>query len=352
MTPSDLVCARAPLRIAILIGLVAIGGPSGFGFELPFENDRPFLAEDTLDISNAETEDTKECLEGLDWNVQRFEVKCVEPAHDRCDALVQFPSPLPIGSEINDLVTMEWCFARDEEMNVMEAPAVIVVHESGRRMTVGRLIAKSLADRKIHTFMIQLPGYGERYDEGHLTTKEFFGQMLRQSVADVRRAKDAIRNLPFVDPSHVGLQGTSLGGFVSATAASLDGSFDSVFLMLAGGDIFDVVQNGKRDAVKFRERFEEAGFAGDELKALLHEVEPNRVAHRLDPESTWLYTGRHDTVVPPRNSKLLAEKAGLAEDHHISLNCDHYSGVVYLPLVLSAIEKRVRRGQRGVREDQ
>jgi len=44
---------------------------------------------------------------------------------------------------------------------------------------------------------------------------------LQQAIADVRRARDAVVALPVVD-SVVGVQGTGLSGFVTATVAGLD----------------------------------------------------------------------------------------------------------------------------------
>ncbi len=118
---------------------------------------------------------------------------------------------------------------------------------------------------------------------------------MRQAIADVRRARDAVASLPLVDDAHIALQGTSLGGCVSATSAALDHSYDSVFLTLAGGNIFDLIQNGKKDAAKVRQKLNQAGFSGEQLKAIVHPIEPNRIAHRLQPERTWLYSGTYDT---------------------------------------------------------
>ncbi|MDA1166512.1 MAG: acetylxylan esterase, partial [Planctomycetota bacterium] len=102
--------------------------------------------------------------------------------------------------------------------------------------------------------------------------------MMRQAVADVRRARDAVAVLPMVDKSRISLQGTSLGGFVSATSGALDDGYDNVFLMLAGGELYDLIQNGKKDAAKVRERLEKAGLSGEKLRELTLTIEPTRVA--------------------------------------------------------------------------
>jgi len=45
--------------------------------------------------------------------------------------------------------------------------------------------------------------------------------------------------------------------------------------------------------------------------------------------------------VPPASSFALAAAAKLGEGHHVELLADHYSGVVYLPLVIQEIRKKM-----------
>lgn len=325
------------------LGIALSSVPSnGIANEIPFDVEFPIRARDSLDIGEEDSEDARQCLETLTWEPGEFDVTCEDSPDEACDVIVRFPSPVVTGNAKNDNVAVEWYFARDDDGNVIEAPAIVVVHESGSGMGVGRLIARSLSHHNFHAFMIQLPGYGKRRDRRGESGDAQLVNLTHQAVADVRRVRDAVEVLPMVDATHIGLQGTSLGGFVSATAAGLDGCYDSVHLMLAGGNLFDVIQNGKHDAAEFKRLFAEAGYTGDALRKLLLPVEPNRLAHRLDPNRTWLYTGKHDTVVPPENSNSFAKSASLPDTHHIRLNCDHYSGAIYLPFVLQNMEKRVR----------
>lgn len=299
-----------------------------------------WLAKDSLESRPDRLADAEECLRALRWEPGSFEV-AIEPATGLAsDWLVRFPSPLPGGDEVNDRVAMEWYAAKDEGGVPVVAPAVIVVHESGRKMTVGRLFAWGLRQQGLHAFLVHLPHYGERHgdsgpDESQAVTA------LRQAVADVRRARDAAVALPAVDRRRVALQGTSLGGFVAAVAGSLDAKFDHVFLMLAGGDLHDILANGEKDAARVRERLERSGVTGAALRALTNQVEPTRVAHRLDPQTTWLYSGRFDRVVPLQNAQRLADSIGLDDGHHVVLPFDHYTGIVYLPVMLDTITKRL-----------
>ena len=296
---------------------------------------------DSLNCGIDANGDAQACLAGLSWTAGPFDVR-IEPAKpDRGDALIRFPSPVETGNQQNDLVSMEWYSARDDADRPTAAPAVVVVHESGRGMTVGRLFAQGFQQRGLHAFLLHLPHYGERRGEGQPRETDNIIASIRQAVADVRRARDAVAVLPNVDASNVSLQGTSLGGFVSATTAGLDHGYQGVFLMLAGGDLFDVIQNGQRDSAKVRERLESAGLTGETLKSLVYHIEPNRLAHRYNADRTWLYSGNRDTVVPPRSSESLAKAAGLTKTHHIQMNADHYSGIIYLPFVLNHMARKI-----------
>lgn len=129
----------------------------------------------------------------------------------------------------------------------------------------------------------------------------------------------------------------SRGGFVAATVAGLDDGYDRVFVLLAGGNLHDVVVRGGRDAAKFREKLAAAGISEQQIKEFAYHVEPLRLAHRIRPEATWIFSGKYDDVVPPECSHALAVAAKLPAGHHVQLPASHYSGIIYLPPVLQQI---------------
>jgi len=306
-----------------------------------------FAAADSLDPLPDDRRDTRDCLAGLVWQPGRFTVRLEPPAAGRGDFTVRFPTPRPGGTTANDEVAMEWYVARDPEGTMVPAPACVVVHESGSGMTFGRMIAQGLAARGVHGCMIHLPYYGLRRPAGTKPGPESLVRAVPQAVADVRRARDAVAALPGVDPERVGIQGTSLGGFVTATAAALDNGFSSVFVVLAGGDIAGVLADGRRDVETLKVRLAAAGMSEGEVRDAFRAVEPLRLAHRLDPARTWLYSARYDDVVPPRHAALLADAARLAPEHHVQLHADHYTGIVYLPLVLAQMRGHILATRAG-----
>ena len=301
----------------------------------PIEPGQTFPAADSLGPAADASPDARDCLAGLLWKPESF-AATLEPAiGGHGDMRLRFPSPRPGSGPSNDEVWLEWTMARDADGVPCRAPACVVVHESGSGMTVGRLIARSLAAHGIHAFMINLPYYGQRRPPGTRPGPEALVSAVGQAVADVRRARDAVAALPVVDAGRIAVQGTSLGGFVTATAAGIDKGFDAVFIMLAGGDLAGVLAAGKQDAEKLRQRLEAAGMDETAIRDTLHRIEPLRLAHRFDPDRTWIFSGRFDDVVPPRHADILAAAAGLDESHHLRMYANHYSGIVFLPAVLA-----------------
>lgn len=311
-----------------------------------------YVARDTLRPKADSSSDAQACIDAFCWKTGPFDVaiRPVDGEGEDYGYVVSFPSPFPTGDRWNDTVSLEWYVAQPPESAGAEAagaaipvaPAVLVIHESGTRMEAGKMFARSFQKYGLHAFMIHLPYYGERRgDRKRPEPSDLVGTM-RQGIADTRRARDAIAAIPQVDADNIVIQGTSLGGFVATTAASLDGCFDATFIMLAGADLYDLIMHGKQDTQKLRERLAAAGIDGDELKDILRVVEPTRVAHRLDPETTWLYSALQDDVVPIQNARRLARAARLARPHHVEMVGGHYSAALYFPLIVKHIVERVR----------
>ncbi len=305
---------------------------------LPFSTD----VADSLNVGEEANADAKECLNGLCWQPSKFRVECSRGTGS-IDVWLKYPSPLPSGVAQNDVVVVEGSLAKDKTGQPKRARAIVVVHESGSGMTVGKLMASGIRDRGLHAFMVQLPYYGQRRGANGRPKGTQVASVMRQAIADVRRARDAVAALPYVDAEHIAVQGTSLGGFVVSNVGALDAGFDSVFILLAGGDLNVMMQNGKREVAQLRRELSDAGIEGESLKSLLQVVEPTRTAHRLRPEHTWLYSAVWDQVVPIENGDVLAKTAKLTPPHHIKLLADHYTGIVYLPLVLDHMQRQVMK---------
>jgi dienelactone hydrolase len=299
-----------------------------------------FDARDSLNCNGDTSADEAACLAGLAWPPAAFTISVEPPVAGYGDWLIRFPSPAPTGDAINDRVAMEWYMARGEDGQPIRAPAVVVVHESGRGMVAGRMFARGLRKNGFHTFLIHLPGYGARTSEFTMDFKRML-PAFRQAIADVRRAKDAVAVLPDVDPKMIGLHGTSLGGFVVATVSGLDHGYDKAFIMLAGGQLADVLLQGGRDAAALHKRLAAVGVDDEQIKTLSQIIEPMRLANRVDAKRTWLFSGKFDEVVPPACSLAFAKAAKLGANHLV-LPVGHYTAALMFPMILPKVAELMR----------
>jgi hypothetical protein len=262
------------------------------------------------------------------------------------DASITFPSPLPQGNAIWDTVAMDWHIARDCHGRFAPGPAVLVIDILHGGNRVSGFIAKKLAKNQIHGFVLHMPQTGPRCIPEEVHDWARFLPTLRQSVGDARRARDVIASLPLVR-GPIGIQGTSLGGFVATLAAAIDNAFDPVLLALTGGDVYGVLTDGKRDAARVRDELRAVGFDDNTLRDWLWQIEPLRVAHRLSPERTWLFSARFDQVVPRTNGRKLAAAIGLNFQHRRELAGCHYTCVIgagrFLSELVRAIQFRTLR---------
>lgn len=310
------------------------------------EEIQEFEARDSLGSLADPSPDAAAMLAELGFEPGSFTVRVRQDRPGPQDALVLFPSPRPRGDARNDTVVAEWYRARGRDGAFVGGPAVIVNHILDGRMRVARTIARVLASHGVHAFVVHMPDYGLRGDRRAREDPTRLLARCRQGVADVRRARDAVAVLPGVDGERVAIQGTSLGGFATALAASLDGAFSQVFVALAGGDLFEMVMHGGKDAGKVRAEMLRAGWTSETIRAALWSIEPTRIAHRLDPQRTWLYTGLLDVVVPARCADALARAAGLDETHHIRFWAGHYSAAIFMPWVVRDIVEKMLESPR------
>jgi len=330
---------RRLLPATLVAGLVA--GALAAGVDPPAGQTYP--AQDTLAVGADAQADARQCLQQLAWKPAAFTVMCRPDPTASYDCLVQFPSPIPSGDPVNDRVTLEWYKPpRKADADGQKTPAVVVVHESGRNMAVGRLFARGFQAAGFHSFLIQLPYYGKRNTTGRDPEVRLLFTLIRQGIADVRWARDAVAVLPGVDARQIALQGTSLGGFVVTTSASLDRGYQLVFIMLAGGNLYEMFQHGQREVAEGRRKLAQAGVTDEQLKQLLWVVEPLRIAHRLDPARTWLFSAEQDQVVPFEHALALARAARLDERHHIRIAANHYTGILYFPWILQQVDDAIR----------
>jgi dienelactone hydrolase len=335
---------RLSARCLSALGAILLLTATAISADAPTAETYP--ARDSLAAPRDANADAQACIDLLTWTPGEFNVACSPAVDQDYDALVSFPSPLISGDPVNDRVTLEWYRPRLKEGETHSPkPVMVVIHESGSRMEAGRVFARTFRERGLNAFLIHLPYYGERRKGGGRPENADFTVLVRQGIADARRARDAVAVLPGVDAEQISIQGTSLGGFVATLVGCLDHGYDDVFIMLAGADFYDILQTGQKDTAKLRQKFAEAGYEGEKLKDLLSAVESLRIAHRLDPEHTWMYSAQNDEVVPIKNARLLGTTAKLEKSHQLELPGGHYSIAICFPFIVDHVMQQLKPAQ-------
>lgn len=252
---------------------------------------------------------------------------------------VRFPSPVVTPDESNNTVHAE--LFRPVAASTTRRPAVVVLHILGADFALSRYFAARLADRGVVALFVKLPYYGER--RGDENDRRFLSTdvdrsiaSMRQGVLDVRRAVAYMNSLPDVDASRVGVAGISLGGIVGGLAAAIDPAITSAALLLAGGDLAEILWTMPEGA-KYRKLWIDAGKTKADLAALTRPLDPLTYADRLKGKRVYMVAGKVDDTIPPSSALALWEKAGRPPIRW--LDCGHYSaGGFLLPEVRRAVE--------------
>ncbi|MDG3006284.1 alpha/beta hydrolase [Paludisphaera mucosa] len=264
-----------------------------------------------------------------------------QPGRCRVSTLT-FPSPVETPDVANNTVHAEYF----EPVGFPgRRPAVVVLHILGSDFPLSRYLAARLADRGVAALFVKLPYYGERRTAngpGPVPRKflsddiERTMRSMRQGVCDVRRGLRWLASRLDVDPERLGMTGISLGGIVSSLVASVDPDVKSAALLLAGGDLANVLWEMPETA-PFRKAWGEAGKTVADLKAMTDPYDPLTYAAGLAGKRVLMIAGNVDEVIPPASARMLWEAAG--KPPIVWYDCGHYSAAGYLlPAMRRAVD--------------
>jgi isopenicillin-N N-acyltransferase-like protein len=249
-----------------------------------------------------------------------------------------FPSPDTTDVPENNTVYCEYYMSSA----IAKRPAVIVLDILEGSMAVSRIVAHSLASGGVDAAIMTLPHFGPRRskDPGRYENPaehlDFWVTSVRQAVKDVRQTARLLAAREDIDASRIGLCGTSLGGFIAALTAGVDGRFPRTAFVLAGGDLATVLTTEAREVRGIRRELQNRGIAGDALNKLVEPIEPLSFADRLGSTKILMINGRTDPIVPPACAeKLIAASASKVET--VWYDCDHYGMVRYILPVMGKV---------------
>jgi dienelactone hydrolase len=209
-------------------------------------------------------------------------------------------------------------------------------------MTVSRLIAHVLATNGIDAAIMTLPHYDARRSADASRHAELTGNIdeliaaVQQAVIDVRRSAQWLADRQLVDADRIGLCGTSLGGFIAALAAGVDGQFPRTALVLAGGDLATVLSSDAKEVSSIKAELATKGITIDVLRQRLEPIEPLLFADRMKNTKLLMINGLTDKIVPAQCASQLADATGTQIHWY---KTDHYGMVKYILPILGKISE-------------
>ena len=269
----------------------------------------------------------------------------VEIVETNADYVVErfvYPSPVPPSfPEAKNVIA--YCF-RPVGLPPGRRPAVLCLHILGGNGSITRAIASSYAARGMTALMPLMPMFLERTPAcGRLTDlaspngPRHLGETFRAVPHDIRRSLDVLAALPDVNSQRIGLIGTSLGGILGVSAAT-DPRVQKAVFLLAGGDLESILQANNHEvqpiaACVARANASERAVLDEAMRTL----EPLRampaLAEKVKAGRIRMFNAADDEVVPPANTRRLAEALGLAGGRNFTLipGVGHYTAILKLP---------------------
>jgi dienelactone hydrolase len=244
-----------------------------------------------------------------------------------------FASPFVSPWPENNVVPAEFYLPRKANGKIR---AAIVLDIMAGNAILARSMARGLAEGGVAALYVPMAYYNQRRPKNDPHFRIFDRDptravdAIRQTVMDVRRAKAILQSRPRIDPDHVGITGISLGGIMTSLAAGVDGTFDRVVPILAGGDIASLVFSTP-ETRRLRAELIKRGITPEQLEHVLACVEPLNFASRIDPRRCLMINAAHDEIIPKLATDLLAKAIGSPE--LLWAPAGHYSAVVYLPAI-------------------
>jgi dienelactone hydrolase len=295
-----------------------------------------FEAEDHPLATNGAQGELAELLEQYRHPPQRFsytmELIDEQPLHRMYK--LTYPSPFESPWPENNVVPAEFYLPRKATGKM---PAIIVLDILNGAEVLPRMMSRRFADDGIAALYIPMASYGPRRpaDLGHRRRLQqdptTLVEGIRQTIMDIRRAKSLLASREEIDGEHISITGVSLGGIVSALAAGVDGDFDRVILILAGGDLHEIIFH-TWETRHLREQLEATGHTRETTRDLLRPVEPLNFASRIDAVRCLMINAEADEVIPRSTTEALRRAIG--EPTLLWAPLGHYTSAIYLPNML------------------
>ena len=295
-----------------------------------------------IDLRGA-TGEVAEWLKGFDVKPGQFEYT-TQLRDDNGFVLayrLTFPSPFASPWPENNVVPAELYLPRHPAGKVRVA---IVLDIMAGNAIVARGMARGLAEGGVAALYMPMAYYNQRRPKADPHMRLFNQDpsravdAVRQTVMDVRRAKAILTSRPEIDPGHICITGISLGGIMTSLAAGVDGTFDRVVPILAGGDLAALIFHAP-ETRRLKAELTARGITPEQLAKNLACIEPLHFASRIDPTRCLMINASTDEVIPRLATESLAKAIGSPE--LLWAPAGHISCIIYMPAIRQTVVRFV-----------
>jgi dienelactone hydrolase len=251
-----------------------------------------------------------------------------------------FPSPVETAVSENNTVHAEYF----QPIGTGPFPACVVLHILGGDFLLAETVAQHLAQQGIAALFVKMPYYGER--RGKNSPRRMISPIPAESVAgmtqavlDIRCATAWLAGRPEVNRERLGITGISLGGIMSALAASGEPRLRNVAIFLGGGNLAELLwANETREARAFREKWQADGGTRESFREALAPIDPTTYGHLLKGRRVLMIAAKNDEVIPPASASALWESIG-RQPELVWIDAGHYTAIRYLPRELVRLDR-------------
>lgn len=303
-----------------------------------------FLAVFTLFLSVAGTDAVSSFKTPFEYTSERVEAT---PEYEVYRLRFSSPGPVPFREAEN--VTAY--YYKPLRMAGKKAPAVVCLHILGGNGDLTKLIASYFARRGMPAIMPLMPLFLERIPPGGRINAlaapgggRMLGEVFFQIPGDIRKTVDLLVGFPEVDASRIHLVGTSMGGILGFSAVGRDPRIDKAAFLLAGGNLPSILERDRKETKPIAAAVRAAS---PEDRAYIDRaiagLEPMNYVAALTPRARAgkirMINASEDEVIPPENSRRVAEALGLVRDRDFIVlpGLGHYSAIAALPGLLDML---------------
>lgn len=186
-------------------------------------------------------------------------------------------------------------------------PVVVIVPGSGKqvRQDLEGMVKYLFSGMELAAFIYDKRGLGESTGTYIPAVAKTSKKIFRQRAKDVGAIVNALKDSPYIDPDHIGLMGSSQGGWIITMVASKDPQV--AFTVCISGATSSVGISDYFDGIAEEEPSIEMAIQKLEDYQGVQGFDPYRSILKMESPALWMYGGQDKSNPTARDIRILTE---------------------------------------------